>query len=384
MPDDLVVLVYDHFYPDFTAGGPVRSLHNLSQLLKGKENLRILTGAFEYKSHGKMEGIEPDRWKDRQGVPVWYATSLQSIKESIDTLPYDQGVTLYLNGIFSVSYFLYPLWLAKKRRFSVIVSPRGMLQAGALEHGSIKKQIYLMLLKRSSLLRKVRWHATDEQELTDIRHNISSTARVEVITNVPLLHDQTYRIEKKRSELHLVYYSLISKKKNLHFILNLLKSPELRGIRLTIIGPVKDDEYWKACQEVIMKLPEPGSVTYQGEISPERTIGTLSEFHALVLPTLGENFGHSIVEMLSSSRPVLISDKTPWTDLEKYGAGYSLPLDEKLWMQALVQMLNWDEKDFNDACSSALQYYRAKFDFEKLGLEYMKMFAAWQPGTLAV
>lgn len=44
------------------------------------------------------------------------------------------------------------------------------------------------------------------------------------------------------------------------------------------------------------------------------------------LPTLGENFGHVIYEALACSLPVLISDQTPWRNIENAGAGWDIPL----------------------------------------------------------
>ena len=45
-----------------------------------------------------------------------------------------------------------------------------------------------------------------------------------------------------------------------------------------------------------------------------------------LLPTRGENFGHAIFDALEVGLPVLISDQTPWRELEQIGAGWSLSL----------------------------------------------------------
>ena len=46
------------------------------------------------------------------------------------------------------------------------------------------------------------------------------------------------------------------------------------------------------------------------------------------LPTLGENFGHAIAEALAAGLPPVISDRTPWRDLDRHGAGTVLSLEE--------------------------------------------------------
>jgi glycosyltransferase involved in cell wall biosynthesis len=46
------------------------------------------------------------------------------------------------------------------------------------------------------------------------------------------------------------------------------------------------------------------------------------------LPTLGENFGHGIIEALGTGRPVIISDQTPWRGLQAAGVGWDVAIDE--------------------------------------------------------
>jgi glycosyltransferase involved in cell wall biosynthesis len=374
--NSLVVFVYDHFYPDFSAGGPITSFYNLSKLLKEHQHIRILTSAFEYQTRNEIAGVNKNCWTDWKGLSVWYATDRLSIKKAIDDLPNSQPVTFYLNGMFSVYYFLYPLWLAKKRGFRVIISPRGMLQQGAMNRGKLKKQIYILALKLSGLLRNVSWHATDKQEREDIGLRIGNNLSIMDIPNVPVVAQEIhYPLVKASGELRLVYFSLIAEKKNLGFVLELLENPQLSAIQLDIYGPIKDQAYWELCLLKINDLSSPNRVTYHGRVNPEKSISEITKSHALILATHGENFGHAIVEMLSASRPVIISDKTPWIDLEKYGAGYSLPLKREIWIEKLSGMLAWNEADFSMACSSALLYYQTKFNFDELKMRYLELFS---------
>lgn len=376
MKTSLSIFIYDHFYPDFSAGGPITSLYNLSQLLHEHHNIRILTSAYEYHSGREITGIKKNCWIEYKGLLVWYAVDRSSVKKAIYDLPGDQTITFYLNGMFSVSYFLYPLLLAKRRRFQVIVSPRGMLQQGALTRGRMKKLAYISALKLSGLLKNVHWHATDKQEANDVRSQIGGNLNVTEIPNVPVVADSgSHSVAKTSGELRLVYFSLIAEKKNLGFVLELLEDPRLLPVRLDIYGPIKDKTYWEKCQRKINTIKNPTRVTYHGEISPEKSISVIITSHALILPTQGENFGHAIVEMLSASRPVIISDKTPWFDLEEYGAGYSLPLKEEIWIEKISEMLEWDETEFKGACTSALRFYQAKFNFDELKMRYLELFS---------
>ena len=61
------------------------------------------------------------------------------------------------------------------------------------------------------------------------------------------------------------------------------------------------------------------------------------ETHLFFLPTLGENYGYSIVESLSNSIPVLISDNTPFRNLEKLGFGFDISLQNEKEFFSLIR-----------------------------------------------
>ena len=48
----------------------------------------------------------------------------------------------------------------------------------------------------------------------------------------------------------------------------------------------------------------------------------------MLLPTTGENFGHTILESFMAGCPVIISDQTPWKKLAQAGIGLDIPLKD--------------------------------------------------------
>lgn len=60
-----------------------------------------------------------------------------------------------------------------------------------------------------------------------------------------------------------------------------------------------------------------------------------------LFPTLGENYGHVIFEALAAGCPVIVSDQTPWQDLEKREVGWVIPLaDQQRYCQVIEQILS--------------------------------------------
>jgi hypothetical protein len=79
--------------------------------------------------------------------------------------------------------------------------------------------------------------------------------------------------------------------------------------------------------------------------------------HVTLLPTLGENFGHTILESFLNAMPVVISDRTPWKNLEKNQGGYALPLQEpQKFIDALTSYQMMDAAEFLQASHGAFAF----------------------------
>ena len=124
--------------------------------------------------------------------------------------------------------------------------------------------------------------------------------------------------------------------KNLGGALELLG--DLHGtVEFHIYGPMEDTAYWERCQRIIERLPINIQVHLHGMVMHEAVVATIANYDLFFLPTCGENYGHVIIEALAAGCPVLISDQTPWRDLEKLGVGWDIPLDQPKRFSAMLQ-----------------------------------------------
>ena len=128
----------------------------------------------------------------------------------------------------------------------------------------------------------------------------------------------------------MVFLSRISQKKNLDYALRVLTKTRVR-IQFDIWGPLEDPAYWKKCQNLIESLPENVVARYRGTAHNSEVNKILAEYDLFFLPTCGENYGHVIAEAVSAGTPVLLSDQTPWRNLQKEGVGWDLPLENGEW-----------------------------------------------------
>jgi glycosyltransferase involved in cell wall biosynthesis len=132
-----------------------------------------------------------------------------------------------------------------------------------------------------------------------------------------------------------VFLSRITPKKNLHFALKVLA--QVRApVEFNIYGPVREEPYWQQCQRLIEECPPNVTVRYCGSLAHVEVPAVFEAHDLFFLPTLGENYGHVMMESLSAGTPILIADTTPWRDLLQAGVGWDLSLNNE---QAFVDKI---------------------------------------------
>lgn len=241
---------------------------------------------------------------------------------------------LYLSSSFSLRSTIFPLLLRRLGRLgdaAVILGPRGEFSPGAIQIRGVKKRVFLRVARALGLFRGIIWQASTELEGDDIRREIGPGAEiVEAIDVSPSYEDWTggtTRPPKQPGAARCCFVSRISEKKNLDFALEILRGVTA-PVAFDIYGPVDSAEYWSQCEAAIAALPPNVRVTTHGPV-PHAALGSLlAGYDLFVFPTLGENFGHTILEALAAGCPVLVSDQTPWRDLQSAGIGWDLPLDD--------------------------------------------------------
>lgn len=374
-----ILLFVDWFYPGYKAGGPIQSCRNFIAALEEEYQVDVVTSDRDWGDTIPYEGIRVNEWNAYTGtVKVYYAATLNTkqVQHLVEASAPDY---IYLNSMFSPRFTLLPLLLKWRRRIRpvVVVAPRGMLQAGALQFKPAKKKLFIRLLNLSGLPGKLIFHATDKQESEDIRKAFPRARAIFCIPNFPRQADEPLRYTEKRpGELRCVYVSRLAAKKNLLYILALLgQLPAGCKITLTIRGEAEDKDYWQQCAAAIRALPATVSASFDGPIQNDIIIPFLQEHHLFVLPTLGENFGHAVFESFAAGRPVLVSDKTPWRGLEARKAGWDIPLeDQARFLAALQKAVEMDQHEFNEWCNGARRVAMDFIQQRDLKQQYLKLF----------
>lgn len=363
-PRPEILIFVHHYLPGVRAGGPVRSVANMVHWLGEDITFKILTDICDLGSSEAYPNIKPKEWYLVDKALVRYLSrqeqNLKNLSCLFQEISYD---SLYINGIFASST-IKTLLLKRFHQLPsrpLILAPRGQLNRGALSLKPAKKRFFLRFARLLGLYDGLIWHVSNDAEKNDVFRElrVRDIDRFRIAPNLPpvdLATQETQTQRKAPGKAHLVFLSRISPKKNLLYALQLLK--DIRGdIQFDIYGPIEDLSYWNTCQTTIKQLPENVAVYYRGEVGFEQVQEILSRYHLFLFPTLGENFGHVILEALLAGCPVLISDQTPWTDLNKFGAGWAYSLNTPISFQnALQHVVDMSQAEFSALQSRACSY----------------------------
>ena len=222
--------------------------------------------------------------------------------------------------------------------------------------------------------KKVLFHATNQREQEAILQHFPGS-QVVIADNLPDINQKPFESCKKTAgELKCIFAGRIVPIKNLLYLLQSLNVCNQK-ISLTVIGPVEDEAYWGKCKEAIKQLPENISVEYKGAKNNAEVGLLIKQHHLFILPTTGENFGHAIFEAFLAGRPVLISNQTPWLNLDKVKAGWDHPLNKPdLFTKTMDEAALFPQDKFDEYANGAWQYAHSFISRPDLISSYKTLF----------
>jgi glycosyltransferase involved in cell wall biosynthesis len=376
----VVVTLVGHYLPGHLAGGPIRSVANLTAAFGDELDFRIITRDRDLGVAAPYDGVPVGTWTTVGKAQVLYLPSSPALPYHLSTVlrqtPCD---LLYLNSYFDPLFAIWPLCLRRLgllQATSVLLAPRGQFSPGALALKPLRKRAFISLarLLRLHADNGVLWHASSRLEAEDIARALAPgrVALAAPISRPAATINRTHRIAealdlvattspepppstcgKEAGVLRAVFLSRVSPKKNLDGALRLLRCVKGR-VEFSVYGPIEDAAYWRRCEALAAALPANVRFRYGGQVPADRVSDVFAAHHLLLFPTHGENFGHVIAEALIAGCPVLLSDQTPWRQLQAHGVGWDLPLaDEKAFIDAIESCIPLDATGFAELARRA-------------------------------
>ena len=356
-----VLILMGRYLPGYKDGGPVRTIKNLTDIFGKEYDIRIMCKDRDHGDLQQYPNIAVDTYNKVGNANVYYVKNekfkfknmLNEIKK-VDIVyccgPYNdyaiKGMVLKRLGFF---------------KMPLVIASMGSFSKGALSIKSKKKMIFLYMMKKLGFFKKIVWSVTSNIEEKELKKNLGENEKCIIAEDLPRIKKIDHFHKKKKNRLKIIFISRICEKKNLLGAIKIISNLTEFPIQFDIYGNIEDKEYWKSCKKELEKLPINIKWKYQGECDSNNVIETLANYDIFLFPTFGENFGHVISEALLAGCVAVISDQTPWLDLDNYKCGNVINLKNiNSFVDVLVDYTKMDEIDFNIYVRNAQKYIEEK------------------------
>ena len=371
-----ILIFATHYLPACKAGGPVQSIQNLVETLGDEFDFHLVTSDRDLGDSSPYSDVPLDRWTEVGKARVFYGTrralGLSGLSRFFRDIRPD---VVYLNSYFSRSFSILPL-LARRAGFEGtrcgwVIAPRGEFSAGALAIKSRRKHAFGRIADSFGLHAGLFWQGCSTLEADDIRRQRSG--RGESIVVAPNLTQRVggylppTSLATPPPPLEVCFLSRISPKKNLDFAIKTLTGVRV-PVRFHVYGPKEDARYAAACELSASRCPGNVEVVWHGEVPHDRVQSTLRRHHLFLFPTRGENFGHVIFESFAAGIPALISNHTPWQDLDDRGVGWVRSLDDVQGFVDVIESCAGMPESEREAMSRAAHAFAESFSRNSTGV----------------
>lgn len=371
-----LLIVTPGYHPAKNYGGPVISISNIVASFYKEYDISILTSNCEFKDNKRL--IQDNSFPiEVNKANVYYLDINQMTRRYLENLIYEiRPDVIYINSLFHYKLTIPVLKICKRLNIRHIIAPRGALCENALKFGKRKKMVYVLCLKFGRLFENSVFQSTSKEETVAIKKYLcNDLERIYEISNLPApFFNENKHCVKQPGCLKIVFFSRIHPKKNLMYAIETLR--EVKGnIQFDIYGPIEVREYWDLCKAEIKKCNKNIKVAYCGYLEHNDIPNTLRQYHLFFFPTLSENYGHVIVEALESKCLVLLSNNTPWNDVEEYNVGRAISLDDRsAFVRYINELVDMDDEEITKCVDSINPYLEQKLQINNLHIAYKGLF----------
>ena len=379
-----ICLISSSFYPAISYGGPIAATWSLSKELARKD-VEMYVSTTNANGRSRLDVDTSSFVKKDENLFVRYYHEQIINKFSIDFIfgvwsDIKKGDVIYIQYLFHYTVF-FGLLFSLLHRKKVVLSARGSLSSWGLNYKHRwKKKIWLTCFI-SPFIKNIIWQASSYVEVNDIKSRFKNAYVLVVNDGVDFKSFQNIKslsvcelvnrfTESQFKVVSEVFFSM----GRLHeikafdimidaFYLFLQKNPDAK---LLIAGP--DDGFRGVLMKKIIEYDLLESVFLIGSVEHEDKCLLLSNSSAFVLPSHFESFGIVVVEALASGLPVIVSNNTPWRDIEKNKFGIFTPNNKHSLFNAFCKI---KEQEFNS--NRLKEFAKLNFDWRILANRFKEI-----------
>lgn len=356
-----VLILMGRYLPGYKDGGPVRTIKNLTDIFGKEYDIRIMCKDRDHGDLQQYPNISVDTYNKVGNANVYYVKNEKfKFKNMLNEIK--KVDIVYCCGPYN-DYAIKAMVLKRLGFFKMplVIASMGSFSKGALSIKSKKKMIFLNIMKKLGFFKKIVWSVTSNIEEKELKKILGENEKCIIAEDLPRIEKISHKHKKRINTLKIIFISRISKKKNLEGAIDIISKMNDDSIVFDIYGYIEDAEYWEQCKKKLNMLSKKIHWNYCGECESENVINTFSNYDVFLFPTYGENFGHVINEALLAGCIPIISDKTPWLDLDKHKCGRVISIyDIDAFVNAIYDFYHMEEFEFCKYIEAAYLYIQNK------------------------
>ena len=351
-----ICLVTSSFYPATFYGGPISATWDLSQELAKKDvEMYISTTNANGNSRLKVNTNRFIKQKEKLFVKYYHEQFINRF-----SLAFIFGIwndirkadVVYIQYLFHYTV-LFSLLFSRIQTKEIIICPRGSLGEWGLRYKKKYFKKAWLFLFVNPFIKSVIFQASSYIEKDDILINFSK-AKVEIINDgVDFLSFQEFNKYEKNALLEKYTNTNCEAISNIFFSIGRLHAIKAFGVlidafslfikedtnaKLIIAGG--DDGVGEKLKQQIIDLKLQDSVFLIGAIDFEDKKTLFNNCDYFTLASEFESFGIVVAEALACGKPIVLSNKTPWKDLEKNKCGILVDNEKNSFSNAFSKVIN--------------------------------------------
>ena len=282
---------------------------------------------------------------------------------------------IIVHGIWEFNTFLVRIFSKKK----YYVFAHGQLDPffATQKFKKIKKQIYWYLFERKNLLLSKALILTSliEKKLLDKTFVNTKGITKKVISygvNPPKFNKKKVinlfyrRFPNLKNEKFLLFLGRFHQKKGCDDLIKAIKKVNDKGLNIKVlfVGPL--NSYKTTLQMLSSKYKLDNNIFWSNMLLDDLKWGAINASSAMVLSSNGENFGVSLVESLSCSKPVLTTSKVGiHKEISIFKAGFVSKNNSTSFSKILEKFTKLNKSSLKVMSANALNCYNYNFNLSK-------------------
>lgn len=241
----------------------------------------------------------------------------------------------------------------------------------------LKKKIYWSLIEKSNLIYSKSLLLTSNNEKKLIKHTYVNTDGINKKVIEYGILEQKFNLKKSENLFYkkfknlknlnyFIYLGRFHKKKGCEIILGVLTRLKKNKIKIKVLMAGPNNEYKKKLIEDSYKLRIDDMIVWSDTLIDDLKWIALKKSEAMILPSHGENFGVSLVEAMSLSKPVITTSKVNISDkILSSKSGIITSNNLNSFYKGIIKFLRFSKKQKKILSKNSYLCFLKYFNLEK-------------------